>query len=108
MKLTTLRSTLQTLAPRLKPVTTLSDQRMAGRALQARRLRLWSADPHCVACGCLTAWPRGFEVDHTVRLEDGGPDTDENCQILCVSWDAQGRKQGCHAEKTRDEARATP
>lgn len=73
---------------------------MAGRALQERRLRLWSESPHCAGCGRLTLWPRGFELDHRVRLADGGPDTDENCQILCVEWRDDGTKAGCHAEKT--------
>ena len=107
MKLQTLKSTLPTLAPRLPRANTPSDLRMAGRALQARRLRLWSASPFCAACGKLTDWPRGFELDHEVRLADGGHDTDENSQVLCVEW-KDGIKQGCHAEKTKAEARANP
>lgn len=35
-----------------------------------------------------------LEVDHIIPLSQGGPDTDENKQTLCVN---------CHAEKTRHE-----
>jgi 5-methylcytosine-specific restriction endonuclease McrA len=76
---------------------TPSEKRMAGRALQARRLRLWSACPYCVSCGKLTEFPQGFELDHKVPLHQGGPDTDGNCQILCAGLD------GCHAAKTSDD-----
>lgn len=76
--------------------------RITGRALQARRLRMWSADPHCVACGRLTAWPRGFELDHTKPLSEDGEDTDENCQVMCVEW-VDGIKGGCHVEKSQRE-----
>lgn len=82
---------------------------MSGRALQARRLRIWSANPLCVACGQLTSIAPGahrlFELDHKVRLEDGGEDTDANCQVLCIERDAAGVKTGCHVEKTKRENR---
>lgn len=103
MKLATLRSSLPVLKPSLARAPTKSDQRMAGRKLQERRMRLWSANPCCEKCGRLTDWPHGFEVDHRIRLDDGGPDTDENCQILCKHTDEHGRKAGCHAEKTAAE-----
>lgn len=82
-----------------------SPKRITGRALQARRLRLWTANPLCAACGRLTSYPRGFELDHVVRLADGGEDVDGNCQVLCVDRDAQGEKVGCHADKTAREKR---
>lgn len=98
---------LQTLKPRIATHTfkrveiqNLPDRRMTGRALQERRLRLWSSNPHCVGCGALTVFPYGFELDHKVPLFQGGADTDENCQILCVYQDELGRKAGCHATKT--------
>ena len=80
---------------------------MAGRKLQARRLRVWSKDPHCAMCGTLTNYPEGFELDHIIRLDQNGQDTEANCQVLCVHWDTQGNKLGCHAAKTRDETRTT-
>ena len=67
-------------------------KRMTGRRLQDRRLRMWSADPFCKGCGRLTAWPNGFELDHKIALDNGGEDTEENCQILCVLT--------CHNKKT--------
>ena len=67
---------------------------MAGRKLQARRLRIWGKDPYCVECGKLTLYPAGFELDHKVPLHQGGADTDENCQVLCNGPD------GCHERKT--------
>lgn len=76
---------------------TLSEVRMAGRALQARRLRIWTQSPICAACGRLTSYPAGFELDHRVPLHQGGPDTDENCQVLCNGDD------GCHGKKTAQD-----
>lgn len=110
-------SRLKTVRPRLLIVgqnrflaPTPSEQRTAGRQLQARRLRLWSMSPHCAGCGRLVSLDGrsavGFEVDHVVRLDEGGPDTDANCQVLCAWRDEQGRKQGCHAAKTAGERRS--
>jgi hypothetical protein len=87
-----------------------AERRITGRALQARRLRMWSHCPLCAACGRLTDIdPRAtwrFELDHIVRLADDGEDTDANCQLLCVSRDEAGVKVGCHAEKTAREGAA--
>lgn len=97
-RLTTIKPRVGTLAPRLSPPSTASDQRMAGRALQARRLRIWAADPHCTDCRELTSYPHGFELDHEVALVNGGADTDENCRVRCLL---------CHEAKTkRDMAEA--
>ncbi|MNE68080.1 HNH endonuclease [compost metagenome] len=52
----------------------------------------------------MVSYPGGFELDHKVPLFQGGADTDENCQILCVRFEVvEGRsvKAGCHAEKTQ-------
>lgn len=111
MKLRTLKSSLSVLGSTIKPAPTKSDLRMAGRALQDRRMRMWSRDPCCAKCGQLTDIAKGaamgFELDHKVRLDQGGPDTDENCQVLCVWWQ-DGLKRGCHAEKTKSEGAPRP
>lgn len=106
-KLPTLKPKLATLPSTRKAMTT-REVRTAGRSLQARRMRIWSRDPHCAMCGRLVAYPHGFELDHKVPLFQGGEDTDANCQILCVGYDEAGRKVGCHAEKTAREAKAAP
>lgn len=69
---------------------------MTGRALQARRLRIWSRDPHCVGCRRVVAYPHGFQLDHVVALVNGGEDSDGNLQVLCIE---------CHEAKTRDDLR---
>lgn len=66
--------------------------RTRGRALQALRLRTWSADPYCKMCGKLTEYPGGFELDHVVPLFKGGDDT--TVQILCPP---------CHGKKTEKD-----
>ena len=69
-----------------------TDGRLRGRKLQAARLRIWSADPHCARCRKLVAFPHGFELDHIKALhKDGSTNDDDNMQVLCPS---------CHAEKT--------
>lgn len=73
------------------------DGRLRGRAGQARRLRIWSLNPHCADCGKLTAWPKGFQIDHRIPLFKGGPDTDDNLQVLCCG------AGGCHDKKTAIE-----
>jgi len=59
-----------------------------------RRLKLWAEDPHCKACRELTDYPWGFELDHIIPLSQGGPDTEENSQVLCIE---------CHKDKTKAE-----
>lgn len=103
MKLKTLQPRMAIAGSRLAAAPTPSTKRMTGRKLQDRRLRVWSADPHCAHCGELTVYPNGFELDHKVSLFDGGEDSDENTQVLCVSRDVQGRKVGCHDAKTRQD-----
>lgn len=89
-------------APKTK---TVSDRRITGRTLQARRYKLWLEDPTCKVCKRAVEYPGGFELDHTVPLFMGGLDTEENCQILCMWRDEMGNKQGCHAEKSAEEAK---
>lgn len=71
-----------------------SEQRITGRRLQARRLRVWAENPLCARCGQLTDFPHGFHLDHVVALVNGGEDTEANCQVLCVD---------CHDAKTADD-----
>lgn len=108
MRLQTLKPAIRKLSPATRPAPTLSDQRMAGRKLQERRLRMWTKTPHCAHCGRLTDYPQGFELDHKVRLDQRGQDTEANCQILCVHLDDQGNKAGCHTEKTKAEGKTKP
>lgn len=83
-----------------KPLASLTPERLRGRAAQARRLRLWSANPWCAHCGKFTAFPDGFELDHRQPLHQGGADLDSNLQVLCSGPDR------CHARKTAAEAAA--
>lgn len=69
------------------------DGRLRGAAGVARRLRIWSKNPHCAMCGKLTDYPSGFQIDHKVPLYKGGADQDENLQVLCSP-------SGCHDKKT--------
>jgi 5-methylcytosine-specific restriction protein A len=69
-----------------------TDGRLRGRALQARRLRKWTAAQGlCAKCSKLTDYPDGFELDHIVALVNKGTDDEEQTQVLCPS---------CHATKT--------
>ena len=82
------------------------DGRIRGRALQARRLKVWTKDPRCAKCKKLVEFNdkpgRGFQLDHKVPLFKGGPDTEENCQVLCVG------PEGCHDRKTASDLGYTP
>lgn len=71
-----------------------TSKRMSGRALQKRRLSVWTKDPCCAMCRRLTAFPSGFELDHKVPLFKDGEDTEANCQVLCNGVN------GCHEKKT--------
>jgi 5-methylcytosine-specific restriction protein A len=68
-----------------------ADGRLRGHAGVARRLRLWTKSPYCAACGRLTNYPNGFQVDHIVPLHKGGSDEDANLQVLDLE---------CHDKKT--------
>ena len=80
-----------------------TDGRLRGRKLQAARLRIWSADPHCARCRKLVAYPHGFELDHITALhKDGSTNDDDNLQVLCVEL-RDGIKTGCHIIKTNED-----
>lgn len=74
------------------------DGRIRGRALQARRLKVWTKDPRCARCRKLcefNAVPgRGFQLDHKIALANGGQDVEANCQVLCCGIGS------CHEVKT--------
>lgn len=91
--------------PAMRQPPTPSEQRITGRRLQGRRLKLWTINPYCKGCGRLTDYPNGFELDHIERLDQGGADTEANCQVLCAWTDQHGQRQGCHAEKTKSEGK---
>lgn len=105
MRLRTIKSSLRTLGSGQRKVQSRSDQRVWGRASQARRLRLWTVNPYCVDCKKLTDFPNGFEIDHEIPVEVGGSEDDDNLAVRCVWWDEQGKKRGCHEVKTQREKR---
>ena len=91
-RLTTLKPRVQTLG---RPLQAVVVERMRGRANQARRERVLSADPLCVHCkrnGLITL---ATEVDHVVPLWEGGSEDDANCAGLC---------RECHKAKSAAEA----
>lgn len=71
-----------------------TNKRVRGRALQTRRQRVWAKDPCCAECRKLTEYPSGFELDHIVAIDNGGPDTYDNLQVLC---------HVCHERKTASD-----
>lgn len=76
-----------------------TDGRLRGRALQARRLRMWTkVQGKCAMCGKLTDYPDSFQLDHINPVHKAGEDlSDEAVQVLCTLPDGSG---GCHAKKT--------
>jgi 5-methylcytosine-specific restriction protein A len=76
------------------PMTACSPKRITGRRLQERRERKRRENPLCVHCeanGITRIWT---QLDHTIALEHGGPDTYENTQGLC---------DACHDVKTLEQ-----
>lgn len=75
-----------------------TDGRLRGRQLQARRMKVWVKDPRCAHCRRLVEFSaipgHGFQLDHKVALVNGGPDTEANCQVLCIG------PGSCHERKT--------
>lgn len=69
-----------------------TDGRLRGRALQARRLRVWTKDPHCQHCRTLVTYPDGFQLDHKQAVHKVGENLkDDAVQVLCIP---------CHDKKT--------
>ena len=63
------------------------------------RLSLFqSANGHCQSCQAEIHPGQKWELDHIIPLALGGPDTNENLQILCKI---------CHKFKTANQDRAT-
>lgn len=77
--------------------------RIRGDAWMATRRKVMQRDKYtCAGCGLIRM---DHEVDHVVPLEQGGSNDLENLQLLCAWFDASGVKQGCHAAKTKAEAK---
>ena len=60
---------------------------------KGERISFLATHQKCNYCGKQLTVSR-MEIDHTVRLHDGGDNSDANLQALCVE---------CHFEKTNDE-----
>lgn len=62
------------------------------------RLRvLEKAGGRCEACTRKVGPALPFEIDHRIRLADGGKHSEDNLQILCIE---------CHAQKSGEEKTA--
>lgn len=96
MTLRSLRPAVRSLIPPRARIGGSSDKRAPESVRTKRRLKLWTQDPCCQHCRRLTDYPWGFELDHTVPLHQGGQDTEENSQVLCIE---------CHKEKSKAEAK---
>ena len=56
--------------------------------------KIWGKKKHWACERCGRRWAEGWllEFDHRLPTSQGGPDTEENAQLLCL---------GCHAHKHR-------
>lgn len=99
-RLKTLKSRVESTPGRIAHTLSTKDRRITGLELQRIREHHWLKDPHCARCGRYVGYPDGFELDHKIPLHQGGPDTDDNRQILCVD---EGDREGCHPIKTRED-----
>jgi 5-methylcytosine-specific restriction protein A len=100
MKLTALKSRLQTAAPRVatlaaRPGVVVERKRGYAGVLDRRRIRARDCDL-CQECKRQGRTTIGYPVDHIVALADGGTDDDSNKETLCVP---------CHDAKSAREAR---
>jgi len=95
MKIRTIRPTIRNLEQAKLRQGGSADKRASSSVRTRMRLKLWTRNPHCANCGKLTNYPAGFEMDHIVPLSQGGADTEQNCQILCID---------CHRAKSKNEA----
>lgn len=76
-------------------------QRITGRKLQARNDRIKLRDMYtCQGCGLVTP-ARFLQVDHIKPLAQGGSESDDNLQSLCIIGD----DGGCHGRKSKAEVR---
>lgn len=76
-------SLLKVMGPDGKPLYTMTRSGNIRRTKKVRpavRAAVIERDGRCVKCG--SGAP--FEVDHIVRYRDGGPNTPDNLQTLCV------------------------
>ena len=69
--------------------------RLAGRANQARRQRVFARNPLCVRCLQQDRVSLATIADHIINLQEGGVDDETNLQGLC---------QACSDVKTHEEA----
>lgn len=99
MKLTTLKTRLQSAGTRLPVLTQRPNvvERKRGYAGVLDRKRIRERDcglcQQCLREGRTTV---GYPVDHIIALADGGTDDDDNKETLC---------QPCHDAKSAREAR---
>lgn len=71
-------------------------KRKRGRALQEERERWMRLQPLCVRCLAMDPpkLSKSERLDHIVALANGGDDSDDNKQMLCIP---------CHAWKTEQD-----
>lgn len=72
-------------------------RRLRGRAWLATRARVLRLRPLCIECQRVGRVREAVEVDHRLRLADGGTNDDSNLQGLCLD---------CHKAKTAAENRS--
>lgn len=89
--------------PTLKPRIQMQGHRLASAKVERKRGWTGMRDRNrirqrdnglCQACLDKNIVTIGTEVDHIIPLHKGGPDTDDNKQLLC---------DPCHVAKTRQE-----
>ena len=92
---------LSKLKPRIKTINTSrgsspATERIVGTTLQNIRRRILIRDDFkCQVCG-KSYIDKYLEIDHIIPLSIGGPETDDNRQVLCVE---------CHRLKSKTEER---
>lgn len=69
-----------------------TNERIRGRKLQRIREAHFSQNPLCVNCKAQGRVRPATQLDHIVALTNGGTDTEDNRQGLCLD---------CHEAKTR-------
>ena len=79
------RPRVQELKPRARPATVKELVRPAGSTWMRRRAAvLEAAHGLCALCQAQGRLTLAAEVDHIHELADGGADTDDNLQALCI------------------------